>query len=135
MSVLLLAAVAATCVPKPKQSYTPEQVSEIASVEEVMRLLADRADPLFSIRGQTNFTQEEFTQMAQAAEILVAAGNHLESFVGQGSFDEGYGTFSKELAKHGAALLEATGENLPKSASEALSAVKNTCADCHSAYR
>ena len=122
-------------MPRPERNYTPEQVSEIVSVNEVMRLLAERADPLFGLREQANFTQEEFARMAQAAEIIVAAGAHLETFVGQKAFDEGFGTYSKELGQHGAAMLEATESNTPKGASEALSAVKNTCKACHSAYR
>ncbi len=40
MSVLVLAAVTAACVPKPKQSYTPEQVSEIQSKVVWRRRLA-----------------------------------------------------------------------------------------------
>ncbi len=135
MSVVPLFLMAASCVPKPERNYAPEQVSEIASVQEVMRLLAERADPLFGLREQTNFTQEEFARMAQAAEIIVAAGAHLETFVGQGTFDEGFGTHSKELGQQGGAMLEATESNNPKGAGEALSAVKNTCKDCHSAYR
>ncbi len=135
MCLLLLPFMAASCVPKPERNYTPEQVSEITSVQEVMRLLADRADPLFGIRDQDNFTQEEFARMAQAGEIMVAAGAHLESFVGQESFDDGFGTFSNQLGVHGAALLEATESNNPKGSGEALSAVKNICKDCHSAYR
>jgi hypothetical protein len=135
MCVVPLLLMAASCVPKPERSYTPEQVSEITSLEEVMHLLAHRADPLFGIREQTNFSQEEYAHMAQAAEIIVAAGAHLESFVGQESFDDGFGTHAKELGQHGAALLEATESSNPRGAGEALSAVKNSCKDCHSAYR
>jgi len=135
MSVLMVVVAATACVHKGSGNVAPHEVKDIPTVENVMELLALKADPMFDIRSQGNFSQEEWAHMAKAAEIIIAAGNHLESFVGEGAYDEGFRTHAKDMAKHGQILLDATGDSLPTSASEALSMVKKTCADCHSAYR
>lgn len=124
------------CLAQPRKNYTPEQIPEITELAEVMRVQASHADPLFKIRDQESFSDEEFARMAKAAEILQATGDHLaKTFAGKGNFDDGFAKFAKEQAEHAKQLEEATSSNNAGPASQALEAIKKTCAACHGVYR
>src|SRR5690606_15731896 len=95
---LLCGLLIAGCVPKPEKNYTPDEIPQITSIEEVMRVQAARMDPLVGIRDQASFTDEEFARMAKAAAVLEATSAHLaESFAGKGEYDAGFAELANQL--------------------------------------
>ncbi len=89
-----------SCVPAPKKAYSTAEISSIDSLQEVMRVQAQQADPLFSIRSQETFSDAEFEQMITVAGIIDATSAHLgEKFAGESSCFEGGFRASLLLAK------------------------------------
>ncbi|MBW2526874.1 MAG: hypothetical protein JRI23_22005 [Deltaproteobacteria bacterium] len=131
----LAIAVAAACVPAPKKNYTPAEVEKLPEIEEVMRVLAHEADPLFSIRDQETFSDDELARMKQAGMIIQRAAvgladNHAETHGG-----ESFRRFAHSLGTEARNLEESAGIKKAPRASAALSAMKEVCAGCHSKHR
>jgi hypothetical protein len=136
LSGLCLAAVALSCVPAPQKAYSPAEISGIESLEELMRVNASKADPLFGKREQASFTEAEFASMADTGVMVEASGNRIaERFGGQGEYDDGFVAYAKALAGHGKALADAAGSKDAAAAGKALTDMRNTCKACHGVYK
>ena len=121
---VLLAPVAAllflACVPKPAKAYSPDEVGKLESLEELMRINAAKADPLFGKAGQTSFTDSEWAAMADAGVLIEASGKRTaERFKGQGEFDDGFADYGNQLAAQAKALADAAGAKDAAGASKA----------------
>ena len=125
-----------SCVAAPKKAYSAADISSIDSIEEVMRVQAQQADPLFSIRSQESFSDAEFEQMVTVAAMIDATSTHLgEKFAGTGSFDDGFADFAKQLNGAAGALKSAAEAKDAAGAGEALKKMKSTCSSCHGVYK
>lgn len=135
LGFLAVALVAWGCPPAPEKDYTVDEVGQLESLTEIMRLQAQVADPLFAIRDQDTFSTEELRAMEQAGpRIEATAGRVREHFVGQGAYDEGFGEWADKL-REGAVMLTRKAKNRDaKGAREALEAMKAACAGCHANY-
>ena len=131
---LVLAVVLGGCLPKPKQAYTNEQITQITSLEEIMRVQAATMDPLFAKRGQQSFSEAEFQDLAEAGRRIQAtsatardrfAANRKPSFV----------TFAGQLNSQAGDLLAAAEAKDAAKAAATLGAMKQTCKSCHSENR
>jgi mono/diheme cytochrome c family protein len=132
-SLLVLASLAAACVPAPAKTYTPDEVASIESLSELMRIQAAEADPLF---GKTSFSDADWDKAARAGAVLRATGERVATrFGGQGEFDDGFVDFAKEVAARAAELETAAEGKDAAAASAALDAMKSTCKGCHGVYR
>jgi cytochrome c556 len=125
----------AGCVKKPQKSYKADEIAAVDSLEELMRVQADRMDPMFAIRDQNQYKDEDFARMSKAAEILQATSKRLEGFKGQGEFDEGFAELARKQGAAADKLSEATNTNSAAGAREALEAMRNNCKACHGVYR
>ena len=131
-SLVLLTA----CVAAPKKAYSPAEISSIGDLEEVMRVQAQQADPLFSIRSQETFSDAEFEQMLAVAGMIDATSTQLDDkFTGTGSFDDGFGDYAKQLNGTAKALQTAAEAKDAAAAGEALKEMKSTCSSCHGVYK
>ena len=133
-ALLLIGALAISCVPKPQSDYTPEQARSLPSVEEAMRVNALYADPMFSIRGESSFTAEQYRQMTTAADYLEATSDALIGDLGN-SYGEGFTELAATVKAEADKLRSAAEAQDAATASAALEAIKSACAGCHSSYR
>jgi hypothetical protein len=131
---LLALLILAGCVPSPKQDYTLDQIGKLDSLEELMRVLAQAADPQFKKRGQASHTEAEFQAMLQGAGRIEAAGTTLASRFGK-TRPQPFGELAIKLKNGATELLAAAQARQSPKASAALEAIKNTCATCHKQFK
>ncbi len=126
----------AACVPEPKKAYSPDEVADITSLEELMRVNAATADPLFGKRDQASFTESEYAAMADAGAMIEASATQTGTqFGGKGNYDDGFVNYAKQLAGQAKALADASGSQDAPAAAKALTEIRNTCKSCHGVYR
>jgi hypothetical protein len=124
------------CVPKPEKAYSPDEVGTIDSLQELMRINASKADPLFGKRDQQSFTEAEWAAMADTGVMVEATGKRTaERHGGQGNYDDGFVDYANQLATSGKALADAAGSKDPSGARQALTDMRNACKACHGVYR
>jgi mono/diheme cytochrome c family protein len=131
--IIVAAAFAVACVPKPAKSYTSDEIGSLDSLAELMRIQADKADPLF---GKTSFSDEEWALAADSGAILQATAARIGAgFGGKGEYDDGFVDFANKLEAQAKALADAALAKDAAAAGEALSSMKATCSGCHGVYR
>ena len=135
MKRLLIVTIAlAACVPAPKKDYTPAEVESVNELDEIMRIHAKHADPLFSIRDQESFSDAEFAQMKEAGDLLRATSDQLVTEFTP-KFDAGFGEIAKKLGDHASALSVAAEGRDAAAARTAIAGMREACASCHGTYR
>jgi cytochrome c556 len=138
VSAALLASIVvltgAACVPKPKQDYTSDQLKQIESLDELMRVQAQTADPQFNRIGQAAYTAEDYTSMADAARRLQAAAEVLRTRHSQNR-PPSFATYASRLGEQASELLAATESKDVAKASSALTGIRDTCRTCHKEHR
>ena len=131
----LTIALVAACVPAPKRAYTPDEVENIGDIDEVMRVLAHEADPLFSIRDNDGFTDAELASMVDAGKLIQRAAKGLAEHHANGHGGESFRGFADSLGAEAKKVEDAaTAKNAVESGAS-LSAMKAVCASCHSKHR
>lgn len=123
-----------SCVPEPKKAYSPDEIKNLDSLEELMRINANKADPLFGKRDQASFTDAELTEMAEAGSAIEASAKRLGEKFGS-SYDDGFVDYANQLAGQAKALSDATAAKDAAGAGKALEEMRNTCKACHGVYR
>jgi len=124
----------AGCVPKPKQDYSPEQVKELDSLEELMRVQAQTADPQFNHIDQTAFTDVEYASIADAARRLQVTSETLRTRHSQNR-PPSFTTYATRLFELSGELLNATQAKDVGKTSATLSSIRDTCRTCHKEHR
>ena len=129
-ALVLLLASGLGCVPKPKQDYSTDQVKQIESLEEIMRVQAQAMDPLFRKRSQTSFSPDELTQFGVAAQRLQATAATLrQKFAAK--YKPSFVTYADALGQSAADLATAATAADPARTAAALGAIRDTCRGCH----
>jgi hypothetical protein len=123
------------CLPKPQKDYTPDEIASIQSLEELMRVQAHHADPLFAKRERGSFSDEELAAMKRAAAILQATSVRVRSFAGQGDYDEAFAELASGLRAQAETLEKTAAASDTASARAALEGIRSACKACHSIYR
>ncbi len=122
------------CVPQPKQDYSVNQVAQISSLAEIMRVQAHDMDPLFGKRDQPSYTAAEFVAMLKAAARTDAASLTIkEKFAGK--FDQGFVTFAQQLNSEAKRLHDAASAQQGGDVSAALKGMLQACKGCHKKYK
>ena len=133
-AVTLGALFGAGCPPAPAKDYTPAELATSNDLTELMRVNAHYADPWLKRRTDTDFTTEDFAEMAKSAVYIEAAGNGLASTPSTGR-PEGFRTFAQGLAKAAGRWREAAEAKDAARVDAALEGMLSQCKGCHSAYR
>jgi len=123
-----------SCVPAPKQAYTPDQVESIDSLQEIMRVHAQHMDPLFSIREEPSFTQPQFDQMISAGAVMMETSVAMRDRF-SGPFPESFATFSNDLRIQADEMKKAAEGGDARGARESIEAIRDVCRGCHSENR
>lgn len=131
---LLALAASPACVPSPKQNYTLEQIGKLDSLDELMRVSAQAADPLFKKRAQASYTEAEFQAMLAGGGRVEAAATALAARIGK-TRPKPFGELAMKLKNGSAELLAAAQARSAPRASAALEAMKSTCASCHKQFK
>lgn len=131
---LVAAALSSACVPQPSKQYTVEQVRQIDSLEELMRVNASKMDPWMAKRDQASFTPEEFAAMNQAALYLQASTARLEQKFGKSS-PATFVAEAKRLGEGADKLITASKAKDAPGARASLTDVRNTCKSCHAKHK
>ena len=128
------AALFAACVPKPKQDYRVDQISQINSVTEIMRVQAHDLDPLFKKMDQASFTEGEYAAMVKAAARLQATAVALRDRFSE-SYDPSFKDYASQTHQEAEKLRASAGSKQAPESSRALAAIKRACADCHKQHK
>lgn len=131
----LTIALIAACVPAPKKAYTPDEVEALGDIDEIMRVLAQDADPLFSIRDQEAFSEAELASMVTAGGKIQRAAKGLADNHADAHGGESFQGFARSLGAEAKKLEEAAGAKDAAGSGAALSAMKKVCAGCHREHR
>lgn len=126
--------VLAACVPAPKKDYTPADIDQIEALDELMRVHAKHADPLFAIRDEEQFDEAELAKMREAGAILQAAAAQLESVFAP-RFEAGFADHARRLGDQAGALSAAAEAADAVAARDALARIRETCSGCHRDHR
>lgn len=133
-AAVLVAAAVSGCVPKPKQAYSNDQIKQLESLEELMRVQAEAADPLFGRIGQASFTDAEFTNMSTLGQKLQAASEAISSRFSQNR-PPSFSSYAKRLGEQAGELFTASQSKDAAKASASLSGIRETCKTCHKEHR
>ncbi len=131
---ILFTATIGGCVPKPKQVYSTDQVKQLESLEELMRVQAETADPQFNRIGQATYTDGDYASMADAAQRLQATAETLKTRF-SASRPPSFQTYAMRLGELAGELLAATQKKDVAQASTALTGIRETCRTCHKEHR
>ena len=130
---ILLSALAA-CVPAPKKDYTPADIEGVTEIDELMRVHAKHADPLFSIRDRERFDDAEYAQMKEAAALFEATAAQLEKDFAP-KYEPGFAELARRFGDQAGTLASAAEARDATAAGEALAQMRATCANCHRDHR
>jgi hypothetical protein len=122
------------CVPKPEKSYSTDEVAKIDSLDELMRVQAEKADPAFDKREQASFTDAEFTQMEEVGGMLQATGERIGDRFGN-QYKEGFVKLASQLSAQAKSLEDAAQGKDAAGVKKALGELRDTCSECHAEYR
>jgi hypothetical protein len=131
---LLFFVAAGGCVRKPKQDYTNDQVKGIESLEELMRVQAQTADPQFAKIGQAAYSDREFAGMADAAQRLQSSSEILRTRL-SANRPPSFATYAARLSEQAGELLAAASAKDAAKASASLTGIRETCRTCHREHR
>lgn len=133
-AALLFAAVVGGCVPKPKQAYSTDQIKQLESLEELMRVQAEAADPLFGRIGQASYTDAEYANIAALGQKLQATSEAISSRFSQNR-PPSFSSYAKRLGEQAGELVTISQAKEAARASAALSGIRDTCKTCHKEHR
>lgn len=134
IAATVFAAAMGGCVPKPKQDYSTEQVKTIESLEELMRVQAQTADPQFNRIGQPAYNDQDYASMADAAQRLLASAETIRTRHSQNR-PPSFTTYATRLGEQAQELLGATQTKDATKASAMLTGIRDTCRTCHKEHR
>jgi cytochrome c556 len=121
------------CLPKPKQNYTNDQLKQIDSLEEVMRVQAATMDPQFGKIG-SKFSDADYAVLLTAGQRMQASAETVrEKF--SAKRPPSFASFAEQLGKYAGELQAAAEAKDAGRASAALQQMRDTCRACHKEHR
>lgn len=133
-ALVLLLASGLGCVPKPKQDYSADQVKQIESLEELMRVQAQTADPQFNRIGQASYSDQDYASMTDAAHRLQATAETIRTKFSQNR-PPSFSTYATRLGEQATELLAAIQAKDVAKTSSTLTGIRDTCRTCHKEHR
>ncbi|AKU96157.1 hypothetical protein AKJ09_02821 [Labilithrix luteola] len=126
---VLLGLAAFACV--PHRDVPAQDVPKLKDLEEVMQVQATVADPQFKKIGESSLTEADFVAFADVSNRIQATSVKTKEF----SKGPGFDALADQLHEKAVALGTAAAAKDAKASSDALSAMKTTCKECHSKFR
>ena len=133
-AAVVVAAAVGGCVPKPKQAYSNDQIKQLESLEELMRVQAEAADPQFGRIGQASFSEAEYANLGVLGQKLQATSEAITSRFSQNR-PPSFSSYAKRLGEQAGELFTASQAKDAGKASAALTGIRETCKTCHKEHR
>ena len=115
----------------PKREVTIEEVPSIKKLDDLMAAQSTIADPQFKKRDQATFTDAELTNLVDVSAKIQATSLHIKDF----SKGAGFDALAVKLHDDAAALGTAASAKDAAGVRASLTAMKNTCKECHKQFR
>ena len=128
--VLAVAALAVACGP-PVMNTPVEEIPKLTKLEDVMDNQATVMDPLFKKIGQTTYSDEDWAALTAAGTKVQATSLKIKDFSKGAEFD----ALAMKLNQHATELSNSYASKDAAAASNALTAMKATCKECHKKFR
>lgn len=122
------------CLPKPKQAYSNEQLQQVDSLEEIMRVQAQTMDPQFAKIGQTRFSDDEIAALVGAGQRMQVSAEVVRKRFSPGR-PAGFAELAAQFGSQAGELVTAAQAKDHAKVSTALSAIRDTCRHCHKEFR
>lgn len=134
IGVALLGACVTGCLPKPKADYTLEQLKQMDSLEEIMRVQAATMDPQWKKMSAPSLSAADYAVLAEAGQRMEATAEAIRSRHSQ-KRQPGFLTLAEQFQQQAKDLVAAATAKDGEHTKTALKAMKETCATCHKEYR
>lgn len=134
LALVVLGGAAVGCLPKPKQEYSNEQLKQVDSLEEVMRVQAATMDPQFSKIGNAKFTDVEFAALVSAGQRIQTSAEVVRE-KHSAKRPPSFAAFAEQLGKYAGELTAAAEAKDASRSSAALQQMRDTCRACHKEHR
>lgn len=135
---LTIAAVLATttisCVPRPKQDYSIEQLAGLDSIKELMHVQAAVIDHLFAKKKQTSFSDSELQEMVHAAQKITVTSQVLRDRLAS-RYDPRFGGFATQLHESARELRTHAEAKQAEKIGSTLEAMRLACKGCHGIFK
>jgi hypothetical protein len=128
-AILLLVPLAAACV--PHRDLTVAQIAGVANLTEVMDVQATVADPQWSKIHKTGYSDADWAALQDMALRIQATSAKAKQYSKGPMFDD----FALRLHTHAEELQAAFSARNETGAATALSAMKETCKECHARFK
>lgn len=125
---------AAGCLPKPKQTYSNDQLQQLDSLEEIMRVQAQTMDPQFAKIGQAAFSDEELNTLVAAGQRMQVSAETIRKRHGSAR-PPGFAVLAAQFGTQAGELVGAAQVKDHAKVSASLSAMRETCRGCHKEFR
>jgi hypothetical protein len=133
LAVLFAFVALAACA--PKAAVPIEQIPQLPTIKEVMRVQAKAADPQFKKIGAA-FTDADFAEMSDAGQRIAATGLKTKDFAKEeAAGDPKFSELADKIAATGKALSDAAAAKDRQAASAALAEMRDTCRACHKQFK
>jgi hypothetical protein len=127
---LLLVPAAAACGP-PHRDVAAGDVPKLTSLSEVMDVQATIADPQMKKAGEATYSDADYAAFAEVSSRIQATAQKSKDFSKGPDFDKLADQLKDTASKLGAAAAAKDA----KASSDALTAMKATCKDCHRKWK
>jgi cytochrome c556 len=129
IATFVVVAMVASCAPALNTPLA--DIPKLTKLAQVMDNQSTTADPQFEKMGRPSYTDPEFAAFAETASRIDATSLKIKDFSKGADFD----ALAMRLNEKAHALADAARAKDAGAASAALSEMKATCKQCHSAHR
>lgn len=130
-SIAIAASSALIACGPPVRNTPVAEIPKIATLAEVMDNAATTADPQFSKRDNTTFSDADYTAFGEAGTRIAALSLKIKDFSKGADFD----ALAMKLHDQAEALGKAASAKDAAASGQALKDMKATCKECHSKFR
>lgn len=124
----------AGCVPAPQADYTPEEISQLESLPELMRVLYEDLKPTWDLVDRAAPTAAELEAAGVVAvRVERAAGAVAERFAA--GRPEDFAADAEQLRARARELGRAAAASDVDGVRQAVDGIGKTCDSCHAAHR
>ena len=124
----------AGCVPAPQSDYTPEEISQLESLPELMRVLYQDLKPTWGLVDRPEPTAAE---LQAAGEVAVRVERAAEAVGGRfaAGRPEDFAASAEQLRARAQDLGRAAAASDADGVRQAVDRIGKTCESCHDAHR
>ncbi|MFH1130574.1 MAG: hypothetical protein V1754_04520 [Pseudomonadota bacterium] len=123
-----------SCIRKPKIEYSIDQIAQIDSTTEIMRLTYHEMKPVWDIHENSTYTQEDFATMARAAERVRIAAGVLKDRIAQ-KYPEKFAEIAARFFEQANKFQVYADGRQAIGAKSAITSMGDLCSTCHKAFR